>query len=157
MSKADDGLRRILRDHLPQFHWQSIESGLVEAGIPDANYCGDGSEGWIECKRARHWEIDLRPEQVAWLTRRARHGGRVLVAVRRRPVAGPRTEKADELWLLRGAFAREMLDYGLRGFVPLGMEGRWGPWRGNGALLGRWQGGPARWDWPAIGRVLRTA
>ncbi len=119
MSKVDDGLRPIFRSRLSGMHWQAIESGLVERGIPDSNYCArtsvlgfedryPGIEGWIEYKATSNYTVDLRPEQVGWLTTRARHGGRVFVAVRRRATAGPRGGAADdELHLFSGEFARE--------------------------------------------------
>lgn len=56
----------------------------MTAGVPDLNYCFNGSEGWAELKA---WEIvnttggkpfvvpKLRPEQAAWLYRRRVAGG----------------------------------------------------------------------------------
>lgn len=125
-------------------HWQSVESPLTGGGTPDANYCADGREGWVEFKKTTSWSVGLDPDQVGWLTRRSRAGGRVFVAVRRVAAEGPRRgDSADELWLLRGSFAREIKVSGLRG-VP------------SRALLGCWPGGPARWPWARIRDLLRS-
>lgn len=80
----DGGLRIIFRRHIPEADWQSIETGGVSRGVPDANYCLDGHEGWVEFKRTDGWTVPLGKEQSAWITRRVRHGGRVLVGVRQR-------------------------------------------------------------------------
>jgi hypothetical protein len=135
----DGGLRQLLRQNIPRAHWVPIETGGTGRGIPDMNYCLDGAEGWIEGKQTSGWTVDLRPEQVAWLERRARAGGRVLIAVRRVCAPGPRRVGADELWLLRGSQARMAKTLGLRGATP---EGE--------LLLGVWSGGPARWDWDEV-------
>lgn len=142
MSKVDDGLRSLFRQRLSEgVHWQSVESGLVERGIPDANYCvSGGAEGWIEFKATSGLTVDLRPEQAGWLVTRARHGGRVYVAVRRRTAAGPRRGPAvDELLLYAGEYARELRDEGLRAPVP---------------CLGSWSGGPSGWNWSAVRGLL---
>jgi hypothetical protein len=124
----DGNLRQIFRKKLPQFHWQSIETGGTGRGIPDSNYCCSGEEGWVEFKKTSGWKVNIRPEQVGWLLRRSRAGGRTWLAVRR---------KGDQLWLVRGSQAEELLDRGLRDF-----------------LAPSWEGGPARWDWEAINRLL---
>lgn len=134
---ADDGLRALLHSHLPQVHWQAIEVGLVGRGVPDTNGCHQGAEFWIECKSTDYWSINLEPEQVGWLLRRHRAGGRTFVAVRRRFAARPRSPACDELWLCRGSAARELKDAGLDGAPP-------------GAVLGRWHRGPKSWDWPSV-------
>jgi hypothetical protein len=127
---SDGELREIWRQHLKKFHWQSIESGSTGRGIPDSNYCVDGVEGWIENKKTDGWAVGLRPEQVGWHLRRARAGGRTWVAVRR---------KRDQLWIVRGSQAAELLERGLKGF-----------------LAPSWEGGPAKWDWEAISRLLKS-
>jgi hypothetical protein len=69
----------------------SIES-TVGPGVPDVNYV----DGWIEvkCIEAGRWKRaqgsdkpvrlnhPLSPEQIAWIKRRGKRGGRVFVAVR---------------------------------------------------------------------------
>lgn len=139
----DAGLRSLLHTHLRAgFHWQAVETGLTAAGVPDTNFCSGGVEGWVECKATREWAVTLIPEQVGWLTTRARRGGRVFIAVRRVASAGPRKgPAADELWLIRGALAREAREGGLRGLPP-------------SALLGVWPGGPGAWDWPRVSALL---
>jgi hypothetical protein len=134
--KPDDGLRAILHAGMPSVHWQAIEVGLVGRGVPDSNGCANGVDFWVECKSTEHWAVDLEPEQVGWLLRRARAGGRVFIAVRRRFVASSRRVACDELWLLRGEYAREVKDEGLR-CTPR-------------ALLGVWPGPPARWNWGEV-------
>ena len=137
----DGGLRQIFRRKLPLIHWQSIESPLTSRGIPDSNGCKDGVEFWVEFKVTMAWSVDLRAEQVAWLMRRARAGGRCWVAVRRNAPGGPRKgSPADELWLVSGDNAAALKKEGLK----------------CDSLTRVWvhEGGPARWDWDAIGKVL---
>lgn len=58
-------------------------------GVPDVNYCLNGQEGWIEYKVIENRvlqpdtmvRIRLRPEQVAWLTRRRGNGGRAFILI----------------------------------------------------------------------------
>lgn len=148
MTKIDGGLRQLFRQHLPQFDWCSIESGATGGGIPDMNYCtctelhsdGYGKEGWLELKQTPGHRVTLRPEQVGWIARRVRAGGRVWIAVRQQAARGPRREARDALWLIPGADAKEALVGGLSG--P------------GAACWPQWRGGPARWDWPRIAEVL---
>lgn len=134
---TDGGLRPIFRQRLTSVHWQSVETGMTGRGVPDSNGCAAGVEFWVEFKVTVGWAVTLRPEQVAWLMRRARAGGRVFVAVRRRCAAGPRRGPAsDELWLLDGSAADVLKASGLR--CP------------DALVLGHWYGGPSRWDWPSV-------
>lgn len=132
----DGGLRKIFREKLPDIDWTSIETGGTGKGIPDSNGCKDGHEFWVEYKLTSAWTVGLEPEQVGWITRRARFGGKVFVAVRRKTTAGPRKGRAvDELWLYRGADARELKTLGIKdGPPPLHVS----------------EGGPAKWNWNAI-------
>lgn len=138
---VDAGLRAIFRDHLKQVQWTSIETGGTGRGIPDSEFCFPGGvTGWIEFKAAEGWAVDMRPEQVGWLARRARMGGAAFVAVRRQAPAGPRRGPAvDELWLFPAGAAKTLKQQGLRGAA---------------APLGCWPGGPAAWDWAAVTRAL---
>lgn len=112
-------------------------------GVPDLNFCIDGVEGWVEMKQTDGWAVTLEPEQVSWLFRRHRNGGRVFVAVRRWHDGGPRRGPAcDELWLLRGQYAPDLKTLGLKWAMT------------SPALLGRWCHGPARWDWDAVRSIL---
>jgi hypothetical protein len=134
MSKIDDGLRLLFRQRLPAVDWQAIETGGTGKGVPDLNGCMDGNEVWIEMKMTAHWAVQkMRPEQVAWIERRVRHGGRVFVAVRR---------AHDELWLLAPGAARPLI-MGVRlSDLPADL------------ILGRWSGGPARWNWAEVAFLL---
>jgi hypothetical protein len=120
----DGGLRQLFRQHLPKVHWQAIETGGTGRGIPDLNGCLGGIEAWIELKGPK---TPMRPEQVAWIERRARAGGRVFIALRK-----PR----DTLILLPARGARALLEKTLP------------------ATLGRWTGGPSAWDWEDISRLI---
>ena len=123
---------------MPRVDWCTVETGMVNPGVPDSNFCYTGTEGWIEHKWTDGWEIPLKPEQIGWHARRGRAGGRVFVAVRRLCSAGPRRPAADELWLWRsGSHAAELKIGGLRG-AP------------REYLLGVWSNGPAAWDWPMV-------
>lgn len=135
---VDDGLRALFRRHLPLVHWQSIESGSTGRGVPDSNYCYQGCEGWIECKATKAYGVTLRPEQIGWIARRVRAGGRVHVAVRRRHGGGPRLgPPVDELWIFHGRYVKTAKLYGLRSPAMLG-------------VCRVWHGGPARWDWDGV-------
>lgn len=147
---VDDGLRPLFRKHIREFDWQSVETGGTGRGIPDSNYCslgtnGIGLEGWVEYKATHHYTVDLSPEQIGWITRRVRHGGRVWIAVRRRHDGGPRLgDPVDELHILPGRFAVEARIGGLR-HPSIQEEAR------------RWHGGPtAGWNWCEIAALLRT-
>ena len=128
---VDGGLRKIFRQYLTGVDWQAIESGGTGGGIPDLNGCIAGKELWIECKAAAAWRVKISPAQVAWAERRLRHGGRVFLAVRR---AG------TELWLFPGWSMRVLCGWRLD-LIP---------------ALGRWYGGPARWDWEQVRKLLSS-
>lgn len=145
---SDGDLRPLFRDRLRAgFHWQSIETGLLNAGVPDACFGHESQrEGWVEFKQTREYAVTLRPEQVGWLVQRSRHGGRCFVAVRR---WGQGTDGffEDELWLWDGLYARELKTHGLR-WLKKDEESA------SVALLGRWTGGPGNWDWGTIEHTL---
>lgn len=141
---TDGGLRKIFQQHLPEFHWQSVETWSTGQGVPDVNYCYDAKEGWIEFKQTENFSVDISPHQVAWIERRTRAGGRVFIAVRRKHEGGPRKgEATDELWLFFGAVARVLLRNSLTS-IPLISRVLMTP------------GGPNRWNWPGIGQKLLT-
>lgn len=137
----DGGLRPLLRRHLPQVHWTTVESGALAPGTPDLEGCIDGVSFWIENKQTAGWACTLRPEQVGWLLRRSRARGRCFVLTRRRCEEGPRRAAADELWLHPGASATLLRAGGLR----------------QADALGRWEGGPARWDWNHLLGLLTSS
>jgi hypothetical protein len=134
----DGGLRKLFRQYLPEIHWVTIETGLTEQGIPDSNFCFGGVEGWIEFKLTSTLRVPLRSEQVGWLMRRSRAGGRTFVVIRHRSVAGPIKGPArDRLIIYHGASAQDLAISGLR--VPPLLE---------------CSGYPARWDWTAVKALL---
>lgn len=92
--------------NLTGMHIQRIETGGTGRGIPDFNACCDGVEFWVELKVVNAGKkIGLRPEQVGWLIKRSKTGGRCFVLVR--------TPDA-EIFLYKGDKAREIVDEGLR-------------------------------------------
>jgi hypothetical protein len=135
---ADDGLRSLFRKNLSKIHWTSLETGLIQRGVPDLYGCSESQMFWIECKSVkRGWAIKFQPGQVGWLLAHARHGGTAFVAVRRRVDR----EKIDELFIYEGKYAKELCDSGLRASVP---------------CLLRTHGGPARWLWSAARLALTS-
>jgi hypothetical protein len=136
---SDGNLRQIFQKHLPDVHWQGVETWSTGQGVPDMNGCLNGVEFWIENKLTSGWAVNFETGQIAWAERRIRAGGRVFLAVRRKAPAGPRKgDAADELWLFHGSYMREV-----------SMEGIKAP-----RQYRCWEGGPAHWDWVEIGRIL---
>ncbi len=138
----DGGLRAKLIAGIPRAHWQAVETAAGQ-GVPDANGCLGGVEFWVECKRitggSEFCDHPPTPEQVAWLERRERHGGRTFVAIRRYHAGGPRLgQRADTLYLMRGSWVRTLLLDGISAC----------------RLLGTWEGGAARWRWSEIEKAL---
>ena len=134
---VDGGLRALFRAHLPEAFIQSIETGQTGRGIPDLYYIHAGRSGWVECKATAAWSVPLETEQVAWLCRHARAGGRSWVAVRRHHAGGPRKgPPADMLYLIRGEESPRLKAEGIN------------------SLDQHWPGGPSRWPWPAILALL---
>jgi hypothetical protein len=129
---TDGGLRPLFKKHIPEGDWVSVETWSTGRGVPDLNYCINGHEGWIELKTTEGWAVTVRPEQVAWIERRLRAGGRVFLAVRR---------KRHELWLLAGEDARALMLHGLKALNPL--------YRSD-------MEGPSRWNWSLISKILQT-
>lgn len=138
--RADGGLRTLFRQKFPDFMWQSIEVGTVGRGVPDSHYLAPGGlSGWVEFKATETYAAGLRPEQVAWLSRYGRLGGRACVAVRRRHGGGLRRgEPVDELYVFGAADAVRLDREGLLGPTPL--------------LVCR--GGVRRWDWDLVRSAL---
>jgi hypothetical protein len=127
---SDGQLRQIFRKHLPEAHWQAIETWSTGQGVPDVEYCFPGGAcGWIENKATQGWKVDVRPHQVAWIERRIRSGGRVFVAIRR---------KGDELWLFPGDEVRRISEEGIKALQPI--------------LL--CCSGPAHWNWGKVREIL---
>jgi hypothetical protein len=127
----DGGLLQLFRKHLPEFHWQSVETWSTGQGVPDVNYCHANVEGWLELKRVTGWRITVSPEQIAWAERRARAGGRVFLACRR-------IESPQRFWLFRGIDARSI------GSLQ----------EPNPSPLVTAEGPPGSWPWPLISTWL---
>lgn len=127
----DGGLRPIFRKNLPRFHWTSIETGFTSAGVPDAEFCYSGVQGWIEYKATSSLRIKVNTKvaafQIAWHERRARAGGRSFLAVRR----------IEDIYLYWGKDVRKVYTIGLSIDPVL-----------------HFFGGPGNWDWEAIGGLL---
>jgi hypothetical protein len=138
----DGGLRKLFQTKFSEAHWQSVETSGVGRGVPDSNYCFPvGIEGWVEFKQTGTDNAGLRPEQVGWISRRARRGGRVFVAIRQKHGGGPRKGvPADGLWLFHGAWVEDLHEKGIFGTAI------------NCSCF--YEGGPAKWDWDAVRRVL---
>ena len=132
----DGDLRKHFRAKLPDMDWQSVETGGTGRGVPDLNFCWRGIEGWVEFKLAKGWQVSLRPEQVGWLMRRSRAGGRTFIITRQQ------TKALDTLHIHAGAAAGALKASGLRGGPP--------------ALFQAF-GGPRSWDWKTIQRTLVSA
>ena len=74
----------LMRKNLPDMHLQRIETGMTGAGVPDVNGCAKGKEFWVELKEIHSGnKLTLRPMQIAWLAKRASHGGQVFVMARK--------------------------------------------------------------------------
>lgn len=139
---SDGNLRSIFRDHLKVgFHWQSIETGLINAGVPDANFGADGVERFVEFKQTAGWKPHIRTEQIGWHKHRHMVGGVSFIAIRRWHDGGVRKGAAvDELWLCRGKWIAILAAKGMRDTDI--------PW------IGVWSGGPSRWDWDSVRAAL---
>lgn len=127
-------MRKIFRVRLPGIHWTTVESPHTEPGIPDSNGCEVGIEFWLELKRAVGNRIpSLKIEQVGWLTRRHKAGGRTFIAVRKRSALD-----GDQLFLFSGEFSSVLREKGLAAALTL--------------FIGT--GGPSKWNWESIRHVL---
>lgn len=136
----DGGLRKLFRDNLPQAQWTSIETGGTGLGVPDAEYCFyPNRQGWIEFKQTAATAVKIAPEQVSWLERRVRCGGKCWLIVRKKCPAGLKRKAVDELWIYPGSKARAVLLNGL-GTPP----------------IDQYEGGPARWNWLLIAERLKN-
>jgi hypothetical protein len=132
--KTDGGLRPMFRERFRDWHWTSIETMTVN-GVPDAEWCWDGKQGWNEYKFTNSFTVTLRPEQIGWALRRARAGGRSFIITRRT------SNEIDELYIHCGADAGRLKKLGLKIVEP----------------LGRFAGGPAGWNWERVSDLLLRA
>jgi len=136
--KSDGSLRSLFRQHLPQVHWATIETGATEPGVPDLNGCFRRREFWIENKLTKAWSVSFRPEQIGWISRRTRCGGRVFIAVRRRHDASSRLDAVDELYIYSGVDILPLAECGLKRVDPLAL----------------YREGPKRWCWDRVLGVI---
>lgn len=137
---TDGGLRQLEMKYITGAHFQSIETWSTGQGVPDVNVCIGGVESWIENKQTRFNVLNISSQQIAWIERRIRNGGRVFIAVRRHTLAGPRKGKSvDELIVFAGRDVRLLAQFGVAGAAP----------------ILRSIGGPAKWDWSRF-RVTLT-
>jgi hypothetical protein len=134
----DGGLASLFKSSLPAFHWQSVETWSTGQGVPDLNYCSGGVEGWVELKQTPANAVKVGPEQVAWIERRLRKGGRVYLAVRNKAAAGLRRPAKDLLLLYKGDQVRALSQGGLSQCLPIAF----------------WSGGPPRWNWDEVSSIL---
>jgi hypothetical protein len=108
---------------------------MVTQGVADSNYLFRGGvEGWVEYKATKTGCVKFRPEQIGWHLRRHRYGGVTWIAVRWRRDDGSQ----DDLVMFQGADVESVAASGARS---------------NRAVL-RVCGGPARWQWAAVARLL---
>lgn len=136
---TDGNLRSLFQKHLPEIHWQSVETWSTGQGVPDCNGCYKGNEFWIENKLTSGYVINFEIGQVAWHERRNRAGGQTFIAVRKQTTAGPiRGEARDELWLFDGSQIRALMLNGLKSTKPIMF----------------WEDGPANWHWVGIRKIL---
>lgn len=55
-------------------HLTRVESHSTAVGVPDVNYCIDGTEGWLELKAENTKGLVLRKSQYAWIRDRLKAG-----------------------------------------------------------------------------------
>jgi hypothetical protein len=133
---ADDGLRPLFFKHLKRdCQWTPIETGDITGGVPDAEFMFEGGhQGWIEFKATDGWKPVFRPLQVAWIDRRSRLHGNVWIATRRR------VKQVDDLYITPGYHVK---DLSANGFTESVLTDSY-----------CFTGGPKKWIWSAIRRVL---
>lgn len=138
---SDGGLRPIFRNKLPHIFWTTVETGSTQLGVPDSHGIYKAVPFWIEFKWTEANAISFKPEQIGWLLRYHRSGGRCFVGIRQLCDAGPRRPARDNLYIFAGTMAPMLQNYGLSNLKP----------------LGSWMGGPANWDWTKASIILTRA
>lgn len=135
----DGGLRPLFRSRFSTWQWTSIETAGSARGVPDSEFCTPvGVQGWLEFKFTKIFHVQIKPLQVAWISKRYRYGGNVWIAVRRTPTALIH-DGTDELWLMRGDQAKALAEGGLINIAGM-----------------RWGGGPGGWNWDEISSMLQS-
>lgn len=140
---TDGSLRSLMRAHLPQVHWASIETAGIDSGVPDM--AGNHTRTfWVENKATEAWAITFEPSQIGWHERCTRQGGTSFIAVRRQHEGGPKKgPPCDELYVFWGGQVRLLRDHGLRAVSSSLI-----------APLHYSIGGPSRWYWNHVLDVL---
>ena len=141
MSRIDGDLRKLFRKHIGRAFWKSIETGATQGGIPDSHVTLDHTSVFVEFKMTKAWAVTLRPLQVGFALTETRHGGRVIIAIRREHAGTKKATPCDDLYLVDGAAAARLSESGLQGLVQ-GDE----LYHGTGSVSG--------WDWDAVRSVL---
>ena len=81
MFKTEKSLYQSLKANLPKVHWQRIETGALQQGVPDVNGCYGGKDFWLELKVSTTDTVSLTALQCAWHMRRCSSGGATWVLV----------------------------------------------------------------------------
>lgn len=151
--KPDDGLRAVIRQHLPAHRgrpvqWVTIETGMTQGGVPDMiGTCG--RMVWVECKATDAWKFAIRDLQIGFARTSRVCGGPLFYAVRRRPL---RREEygQDQLWLISAKHLDHVLEYGLRSAKSYEADAD----RTTRYAHRLGTGGPSTWDWQRFGDIL---
>ena len=75
MYQTEKSFYQAMKKNLSKVHWQRIETGALQQGVPDVNACYGGYEFWVELKCTTNDTVSLTPFQIAWHMRRATAGG----------------------------------------------------------------------------------
>ena len=109
MYHTEKKLYQALKNNLPKVHWQRIETGALQQGVPDVNGCWGGHEFWIELKCTTTDNVSLTPFQCSWHMRRAAAGGCSCIMVAH--------SKHNVLTLHRGVDALRLIEDGVSSSV----------------------------------------
>ena len=104
MYRTEKKLYQALKTNLPKVHWQRIETGALQQGVPDVNACYGGREFWLELKCTSNDRVSLSPFQCSWHMRRAATGGLSWIMVAH--------SKHNALTLHRGVDALQLMEQG---------------------------------------------
>src|SRR4051794_12801247 len=137
----DGNINKLLKEHIPAAMWTRIECGSIAPGTPDLHGILSGVSIWIETKQTLSWKIhNFAPAQIAFIEKYTRQNGRVFIAVRQ--LTTSETKPRDTLWLLSWRAARFLIQGGSLANLP------------PEDVLVMSPGGPRKWDWQEIERVL---
>ena len=103
MYRTEKKLYQALKKNLPKVHWQRIETGALQQGVPDVNACYGGREFWLELKCTSNDQVSLSPFQCSWHMRRASAGGASWILVSSPKALTPH----------RGVDALRLMDHGV--------------------------------------------